>query len=250
MKISIIIITWNQLSVLKNCLASLQEIMLRADVEVIITDNGSCDGTAGFLKKEHPEIRLIELNKNKGVAFARNRALEKASGQYLLILDNDTIVSKKAIEGMEQFMDEHPEAGICACRLIDGQGIVQENCRKYPGLKEKFANIAKGKKYRYSYSEKIRSQVFEPVYLIGACQFIRKKAYEQVGALDENIFYGPEDADFCIRVKNAGWKIYFLPQYTITHLCRRMTNKRLFSKMAFRHFSALFYFYRKHKKFL
>lgn len=250
MKISIIIITWNQLPILKDCLNSLQEVMKRDDVEVIITDNGSKDNTVQFLEKEYPQIKLIKLPENKGVAFARNRALEVATGEYLFILDNDTIVSKEAIEGMETFMDEHPEAGMCGCKLIDGTGQVQENCRKYPGIREKIANIMKGKSYRYSYSDEVRSKVFEPVYLIGACQFVRKKAYEQAGGLDEKIFYGPEDADFCIRVKNAGWNIYYLPQYSIMHLCQRMTNKRLFSKMARKHTSALFYFYRKHKKFL
>ena len=249
MKISIVIITWNQLSILKDCLESLREIMKRKDVEIIISDNGSKDGTADFLKKEYPEIQLIELPENKGVSFARNRALEKASGEYLFILDNDTIASKEAIEGMEAFMDAHPKAGICGCRLIDKNGIQQESGKKFPGIGEKIANILKGQEYRYTYSEETRSQVFEPVYLIGACQFVRRKAYEDVGQIDENIFYGPEDADFCIRVKNAGWHVYYLPQYTITHLCQRMTNKRLFTKMGLKHLSALFYFYRKHKRY-
>ncbi|NDV47430.1 glycosyltransferase family 2 protein [Paludibacter sp. 221] len=249
MNISIIIITWNQLPVLQTSLTSLEETMQRKDVELIVVDNGSKDNTIEFLNTKYPEIKTIGLSENKGVAFARNRGLEIATGKYLFILDNDTVVSKEAIEGMESFMDNHPEAGMCGVKLVDGNGNVQESGRKYPGLKEKVANILKGKEYRYSYSEETRSNVFEPVYLIGACQFVRREAYEQVGTIDEHIFYGPEDADFCIRIKNAGWHIYYLPQYSITHLCQRMTNKKLFSKMALKHTLALFYFYRKHKRF-
>ena len=249
MKISIVIISWNQLAILQNCLVSLKEIMKRSDVEVLIADNGSKDGTAKFLKEQYPSVKLIELSENKGVAFARNRVLEKASGDYLFILDNDTIVSKEAIEGLEKFMDEHPEAGICGCKLIDANNQIQDSAKKYPGLNEKISNILNGSQYRYSYNEKTRATIFEPVYLIGACQFVRRKAFEETGFLDEKIFYGPEDADFCIRVKKAGWHIYFLPHYSIFHLCRRMTNKKLFSKMAFRHIFALLYFYKKHKRY-
>lgn len=250
MKISIILITWNAASVLRNCLESLKEIMQRKDVEVIITDNGSQDETVSFLKKEYPCIQLIELKENRGVAYARNRGLEKAKGKYLFILDNDTLVSREAVEGMEEFMDKHPQAGICGCRLQDGEGRIQESCRPYPGVRDKLANLLKGKEYRYFYSDETRSQIFEPVYLIGACQFVRYDAFKQAGLLDEHIFYGPEDADFCLRVKKANWHIYYLPQYTITHLCQRLTHKKMFSKTTRKHLSALLYFYWKHKKII
>lgn len=249
MKISIVLITWNGIAYLRNCLLSLSSVISRKDVELIIVDNGSEDETVLFLKSNYLNVHLIELQKNRGVAYARNRGLEKASGQYLFLLDNDTIVSKESVECMEVFMDSHPDAGMCACKLIDGNGTVQENCRKYPGIKEKIANILKGNQYRYSYSEQTRSQIFSPTYLIGACQFIRYEAYRQTGALDEKIFYGPEDADYCLRIRAKGWKIYFLPQCSITHLCQRMTNRQLFSKMSLIHFKALIYFYLKHKRF-
>src|ERR1035437_2018146 len=149
MKISIVLITWNGIAYLRNCLLSLSSVINRKDVELIVVDNGSEDDTVLFLKSNYPNIHLIELHQNRGVAYARNRGLEKASGQYLFLLDNDIIVSKESVECMETFMDSHPEVGMCACKLIDGNGIVQENCRKYPGIKEKIANILKGNQYRY-----------------------------------------------------------------------------------------------------
>ncbi|MEI8087855.1 MAG: glycosyltransferase family 2 protein [Paludibacter sp.] len=250
MKISVIIITWNGSLLLRNCLKSLDTLMERSDVEVIVVDNGSEDDTVAFMKSNYQSIQFIELSQNFGVAYARNKALEKAVGEYLFILDNDTVVSREAIEYMEIFMDTHPDAGMCGCKLIDGNGIVQENCKKYPGIKEKVANVMKGKEYRYSYTEETRSQIFSPEYLIGACQFIRSEAYKQVGSLDEHIFYGPEDADYCLRIQQKGWKIYFIPHCSIQHLCQRMTNKRLLTKMSFVHVKALFYFYFKYKRFL
>lgn len=248
MKISIIIITWNAVSVLRNCLVSLEEIMKREDVEIILVDNGSQDGTVSFIKETYPHIKLISLVANMGVAYARNRGLEKASGKYLFILDNDTVAGKEAIEGMEAFMDGHSEVGICGCKLIDADNRVQESCRRYPGISEKLSNLRKPGEYRYSYDEDRKSAPFEPEYLIGACQFIRREAFEAVGLLDQHIFYGPEDADFCLRVKKAGWSICYLPQYSIIHLCQRRTNKKLFSKLARKHAVALLYFYWKHKR--
>lgn len=90
---------------------------------------------------------------------------------------------------------------------------------------------------------------FEVEYVIGACQLIRREVISDVGYLDDNIFYGPEDADYCLRARLAGWKIVYLPYVSFMHDYQQMTNKRLFSKMSFIHLKSLIYFFIKHKRF-
>ena len=113
-QLSIVIITWNQLSYLRDCLCSLQPVMQREDVEVIVVDNGSEDDTCQYLTVNYPQIYLHINDCNKGVAYARNRGLELAQGKKVLFLDNDTVVNENAISGMEIYLDEHSKVGLCA----------------------------------------------------------------------------------------------------------------------------------------
>ena len=246
-QLSIVIITWNQLSYLQDCLCSLQPVMQREDVEVIVVDNGSEDGTCQYLTVNYPQIYLHINDCNKGVAYARNRGLELAQGKKVLFLDNDTVVNENAISGMEIYLDEHSKVGLCACRLVDSNSQIQDSFKHFPGLWLKIKNVLGITKTNAPDLQTVTSPI-EPVYVIGACQMIRREVIERIGLLDENIFYGPEDADYCMRIVAEGWKVVYLPQYTIVHHWRRATNKKLFSRLAWKHFCALCYFYAKYKR--
>lgn len=246
-QLSIVIITWNQLSYLQDCLCSLQPVMQREDVEVIVVDNGSEDGTCQYLTVNYPQIYLHINDCNKGVAYARNRGLELAQGKKVLFLDNDTVVNENAISGMEIYLDEHSKVGLCACRLVDSNSQIQDSFKPFPGLWLKIKNVLGITKTNAPDLQTVTSPI-EPVYVIGACQMIRREVIERIGLLDENIFYGPEDADYCMRIAAEGWKVVYLPQYTIVHHWRRATNKKLFSRLAWKHFCALCYFYAKYKR--
>ena len=246
-QLSIVIITWNQLSYLQDCLCSLQPVMQREDVEVIVVDNGSEDGTCQYLTVNYPQIYLHINDCNKGVAYARNRGLELAQGKKVLFLDNDTVVNENAISGMEIYLDEHSKVGLCACRLVDSNSPIQDSFKPFPGLWLKIKNVLGITKTNAPDLQTVTSPI-EPVYVIGACQMIRREVIERIGLLDENIFYGPEDADYCMRIVAEGWKVVYLPQYTIVHHWRRATNKKLFSRLAWKHFCALCYFYAKYKR--
>ena len=246
-QLSIVIITWNQLSYLQDCLCSLQPVMQREDVEVIVVDNGSEDGTCQYLTVNYPQIYLHINDCNKGVAYARNRGLELAQGKKVLFLDNDTVVNENAISGMEIYLDEHSKVGLCACRLVDSKSQIQDSFKPFPGLWLKIKNVLGITKTNAPDLQTVTSPI-EPVYVIGACQMIRREVIERIGLLDENIFYGPEDADYCMRIVAEGWKVVYLPQYTIVHHWRRATNKKLFSRLAWKHFCALCYFYAKYKR--
>lgn len=236
-KVSYILISHNGLHFLQQLLPSLEHQMRRKDVEVILVDNGSEDGTNDFISTHYPNIHFLSLFTNRGVAYARNRAMEHAKGQYLFILDNDTIINDAAVEGMEKYLDTHSKTGLVACQLQGPDGSVQNSYLPYPGIRSKLAHI-------FNTTHKKA----QPIYVIGACQMIRRQAFEQVGLLDETIFYGPEDCDFCLRVRAAGWLVEYLSQFSIIHICQRVTHNHLFSSLTYKHLLGLIYFYRKYHR--
>ena len=263
MRLSVVIITYNALAFLKPCLESLREVLDSPDAELILVDNASSDGTVDYVKQHFPQIRLIELDRNRGISYARNRGIEKAVGEYVLLLDSDTVANREAIDGMVTYMDANPRAGICGCRLLSIDNKIQDSFKKYPSIGYKANNLliaAAGKlkmkglvqslekrNGRYTYGDPaLITSPFSPTYLIGACQMIRRAMIAETGLLDERIFYGPEDADFCLRAAKAGWEVVYLPQFGITHHWQRSTGKKIFSTLTFKHIKALLYFYRKY----
>ncbi|MCM1319905.1 MAG: glycosyltransferase family 2 protein [Muribaculaceae bacterium] len=256
--VSIVIISWNSLGMLKKCLSSLDGYLNRQDVELVWVDNGSTDGAAEYVKHSYPGTKVILLPQNMGVAYARNRGVEAASGRYILFLDDDTEATVEALDILVEYMDLHPEVGIVGCALRDAQGRLQNSFKGYPGLLCKVKNVLSAKLHITALKEKcglksepkLPSQVIYPTYIIGACQLLRREVFEKVGLLDEHIFYGPEDADFCIRAARKGYLTAFLPYISIRHHYRRITAKRLTTPASKAHIKALRYFWRKHHRYL
>ena len=264
-RLSVIIITWNAEQDVKQCLYSVLEAIASRVTEVIVVDNGSTDNTRAILESYGERINLFLLKKNNGVAVARNVGMAAAKGEYIWILDVDTIVNKDAVDGMIEYLGNNPECGICACRLQSENGDVQDSCRKLPYPKHKIRNLLMAKTGKFAFTKKLNDKIkkqnesqfyhkelhdgepFETEYVIGACQMFRKSILEEVGFLDEKIFYGPEDADFCLRVSRKGYKVVCLPAYYIVHHYNRISNKKIFSRLSYLHLKGLVYFYVKHK---
>lgn len=255
MKLSVVLICWNSLAYLREVLASLRDTLTATSKsEIIIIDNGSTDGTQEYITQHYNHAIYHRLPTNQGVAYARNRGIELARGEYIWLLDDDTIVNRQALATMLKYMSTHPQCGICGCRLVNTSGETQQSYKPYPGMGIKIRNVLYSLTHHQSPpNDPYESQLslgkpFEPTYIIGACQLIRRSVIEKIGLLDEKIFYGPEDADYCIRTRQAGWHIAYLPQVAITHHWKRITNRNLFSPMARRHIAALIYFYCKHRR--
>ena len=243
-KLSIIILTYDHLDDTRRCLSSLEPVMERGDTEVIIVDNASTDGTPQYIAQTYPLIHLTVNPVNRGVAAARNQGIAQATAATLLILDNDTIATTRAIDGMMAYLESHPQVGLCACRLTDTEGNVQRSFRPFPSLKGKLLSVLGLR----SAAEKFRADdegAIEPYYVIGACQMIRREALDQVGQLDEAIFYGPEDADLCHRLRQSGWQVKYLPQFSIIHTYYRRTRRQPLSRLGLHHIGGLLHFYRK-----
>ena len=251
MTLSIVILTFNQrVHTLRLMDSLLPYLCSRKDVEAVIIDNGSSDGTTDAIMdklQSYPEIegrlRIIVEKENRGVAAGRNIGLNSSQSDFLLILDNDTIISGQAIDGLLNHLQNHPGCGICAPALYSPSGEPQLSAKPYPGLRLKLAHILRPGKELVREKEEMKKR--HPWYVIGACQMFRKSVFDKVGQLDEGIFYGPEDADYCARVRECGFTIDYLPEFSIIHDWRRVTRRNPISKLALKHFAGLLRFWSK-----
>lgn len=252
--VSVILISWKMRGLLERMLRTLFEYSSNAMIEVICVDNGSLDGTAEMVERDFPSVTLIRNSQNKGVAPARNQAISVARGRYAAILDADMELVEDAIGPIVAFLECHPEVGMAGCRLTFADGTTQLNAKRFPSplallsRRLPFLRTLGGRSAlsRHEMSEWDRTTSREVDYLIGACQVVRRSIFEQVGLLDENIFYGPEDIDFCVRVRRAGWKIWWIHNARIIHHEQRVTKRNPLSTLSFKHYKGLFYFFRKH----
>ncbi|MCE5174491.1 MAG: glycosyltransferase family 2 protein [Bacteroidales bacterium] len=266
MELSVILICHNSANDIEPCLDSLLKACSLYDYEIIAVDNGSTDHSASLLEKYEPKLFLLHNSNNQGVAKARNKALKLAKGDIIWILDMDTIVNKEALDKMWQCCLDDAKIGLCGCKLTDADGHVQDSCRKYPRLSYKYLNLLesrinshrclkslhsnlKSRNERQFYHQEMNGNTpFEVEYLIGACQMFRHSVLKKVGYLDETILYGPEDADFCLRIHQAGLQVKYIPDVSIVHHYRRGSNKSPFSRLSLWHAKGLLYFWWKNRK--
>lgn len=254
MDVGIVISTLNSEPLLEDCLFSIYKNTIRAKFEIIVIDNASTDNSIKMLEKNFPDVRIIRNRKNKGVAPSRNQGLKNITARYVLILDADTTIEKEAIDKMVEFMDDNPQIGICGAKLISPSGELQLTCRRFhniliPFLRRlTFLNFVKS-------SRQLRNFLMEDWdhtsprkvdHVIGACQLIRKEVTDQIGILDNRMFYGWEDTDFCIRSKRAGYETWYYPYATIIHHEQRITKRKIFSKLLFENFKSMVTFFRKY----
>lgn len=225
MDLSILVINWNTRDLLEECLKSIYLNVRKVSFEILVVDNGSSDGSREMIKEEFSQVRLIENKNNLGFARANNQALKRSKGKYELLLNPDTLVRESALEAMVSFMEANARVGICGCRLLNEDGSVQPSCGKFPDLFTIFLHMTK---LNYLYPNNRFSRRFMGAslegneaggvdWVTGACLLVRRQAVEEIGLLDEGFFMYCEDMDWCRRMKDAGWKVYYLPQAEVVH---------------------------------
>lgn len=253
--LSIILLTWNSLEMAKSCIQSIYEKSKGITFEIIVVDNGSTDSTVDWLRSNYPEIRIIQNRRNLGVARARNQGLRAARARTCCILDIDTILLNDALTRLKRRLDSEKDIGIVAPRMLYADGTLQENCRQFPTLTTKIWRLlTQGflHKRPKDYSP-IGPEVTSPVdvdYAIGACQMFRKDLLDEIGYLDEGIFYGPEDVDFCLRAWKHGCRVTYEPSAEVLHYEQRLSYQNPFSKIAWSNAVGLLYYFWKHRYLL
>jgi len=235
MDLSIIIVNWNTKELLKDCIKSIYKKTQNIDYEIIIVDNASKDGSVKMLKEEFPQCITIASKENLGFAKGNNRAIQKANGKYILFLNPDTELKTEAIGGMINFMKENDEIGAIGCKLLNRDGSIQFTCaRKFPTPFNKFCFLTMLNRIfptckfvsstEMNYWDHLDSREVE--CLSGACVLTRKKIIDQVGGFDEKFFMYCEDVELCYRIKNHGWRIYYLAGEAIYHYSGASSNQR------------------------
>ena len=224
--VSIVIVNWNTRDILRDCLASVYEQGGEIDFEVIVVDNASTDGSVEMVKKDFPQVTLIENSQNLGFAAANNQGIAISKGRYVLLLNSDTIVLDNAIAKTAAFADSHPEAAVVGCRVLNPDRTLQPTCFMFPSI----LNMLLSSTYLYKLFPKSkffgrermtwwnRNDIREVDVVTGCFMLVRQDAIKKVGSMDEQFFMYVEETDWCYRFKQAGWKILFTPCAEIIHL--------------------------------
>lgn len=254
MKLTVIIVSYNVKYFLQQALASIRRAASGMPVEIIVVDNASADGSAAMVRSRFPEVTLIENKTNRGFAAANNQGIRIAKGEYVLLLNPDTLLQEDTLEKTVHFMDTHPDAGALGVKMIDGKGLfLPESKRSLPTPKVAFfkmfglsALFPKSKLFgRYHLGYLNEDETYEVEVLSGAFMLIRKKALDEVGLLDETFFMYGEDIDLSCRIIKAGYKNYYFPQTRIIHYKGESTRKGSLNYVRM-FYQAMMIFSRKH----
>ncbi len=254
LKLSVIIVNYNVKYFLEQALLSVRRASGRLDVEVIVVDNNSVDDSLIMLAEKFPEVKVMANQENVGFSKANNQALNLARGEYVLLLNPDTVVEEDTFRKCIRFMDEHPEAGALGVKMIDGSGrFLPESKRGFPspmvafykmfGLAELFPRSPLFNHYHLGYLDKDENHEVE--ILSGAFMFIRRAVLEITGFLDEAFFMYGEDIDLSYRIIQAGYKNYYFAGTTIIHYKGESTKKGSLNYIRV-FYNAMIIFARKH----
>lgn len=253
MKLSIIIVSYNVRYYLEQCLLSVEKATAGIDAEVIVFDNHSHDDSVAYLSSRFPKVSFIASNHNIGFAKANNRAIRQSLGEYVLLLNPDTVVGEHTLRDAVAFMDAHPDAGAAGVRMLKADGgDAMESRRGIPtpltafykmsGLCTRFPHNHRLGKYYMSYLPWDQPERIEIVS--GAFCLLRRKALDEVGLLDEDFFMYGEDIDLSYRLLKGGWHNWYLPT-KILHYKGESTKKSSF-RYVHVFYESMLIFFRKH----
>lgn len=254
MRLSVVFLSYNTRDLTRQALNSVLAAAEGLEAEIFVVDNASADGSADMIAEEFPQVKLVCNEANVGFSAGNNVALRQVTGEYALLINTDTIVRRDALHAMVDFLDAHPEAGACGCKILDPDGTLQLDSRrgfptplaafcKMSGLSRLFPKHPLMARYHLTHLDP--EQTAEIEVLSGSCMMVRKAAMDQVGLLDEDYFMYGEDIDWCYRFHQAGWKIYYLPTTAIIHF-RGESGRGTPLKILYRKSRAMSIFVNKH----
>ena len=253
MKLSVVIVNYNVKYFLEQCLHSLEQDAGGISHEVIVVDNASTDGSGEYITSRFPSIKWMACRENNGFSKGNNIAIAQAKGEYILMLNPDTVVTKEAIEGCVEFMDTHADAGACGVYMLRTDGTFAPESRralptpfvsfcKMTGLSKLFPKSRTFGRYYMQYLDKEKINAIE--IISGAYMMLRSKTIKKTGALDEDFFMYGEDIDLSYRILKAGYSNYYLP-LRILHYKGESTNKSSY-RYVHTFYRAMQLFFKKH----
>ncbi|MDH3251666.1 MAG: glycosyltransferase [Ignavibacteria bacterium] len=234
MDLSVIIVNYNVRQFLENALTSVKKAMAGIRGEIFVVDNASDDGSVEMVRTRFPDVCLIANSENVGFAKANNMALVRAQGRFLLLLNPDTLVQEDTFEVMLRFFERHVNAGLAGCKILNPDGSLQLACRRsFPtpwvaltritGLSTLFPRSRFFGRYNLTYLNPDETHEVEAIS--GSFMMMRREVYTKVGGLDEAFFMYGEDLDWCYRVSEAGFGVYYVHNTQIVHFKGESTRR-------------------------
>jgi len=253
--VSAVVVNWNGGTELIECIKALlsQE---GVELEVVVVDNGSTDGSADLVEVRFPQVKVVRNGRNLGYAKAANIGVGATRGEHVLLLNPDTRLLPEALPLLISFMESHPDAGALGPKLINPNGSLQPSCRRFPPLGATFLRHTPLELLfpshpflkRYLMFDLDRTRPAEVDWVSGACILLRREAFEEVGGFDERYFLYSEDVDLCLRLKKAGWKVYYVPHAKAFHIGGHASERRPVFSLYHAHRSMWLFFRAHHRK--
>lgn len=258
--LSVVVVTYNCRDLVSNCLHALERQRDEIDFETLLVDNASTDGTFSFVSESFPWVDVSSADSNVGFARATNSGLQQANGEYVLLLNPDTVVPDGGLAKVLAAMEARPDAGMLGCKLVKPDGVLDHACKRsfptpatalayfarldrFPWLNERLGSY--GGRYTTAWLADDQEAPVDAVN--GAFMLVRRQALEAVGPLDERFWLYGEDLDWCCRFWAAGWPVIYWPGVTVIHAkggssgpSRSWTTNRAFHR-------CMWLFYRKHQ---
>ena len=246
MKLSVIILNYNVRYFLELCIKSVQAAITEIDAEIIVVDNNSSDGSCAMIKGLFPSVKLLENKDNVGFSIANNQGVAIATGEYVCILNPDTVVAEDTFLQLLNFSATKSNLGMVGCKLIDGSGkFLPESKRNVPTQLIAIKKLI-GLSSEYYVSDIKDNAIGKASVFVGAFMFLTKKRYQEVGGFDERYFMYGEDIDFSYSILKAGYDNYYYGKTTVIHYKGESTLKdEVYAK---RFYGAMKLFYEKHFK--
>ena len=251
MDLSVVIVNYQTFELTRNTVNSILKYDYPFSYEILVVDNASGDDSLSKLQDYFGDkVEFIASPSNSGFAAGNNLALSVAKGEYVLLLNSDTVVWENTLEDIYNYMESHSDAGASGCRVLLENGDLDKACKRtFPNVKNSFFRLFhipnKSKDDNYNLDNLPDDEVYEIDCLTGAFMFIRKDALDEIGFLDETFFMYGEDIDLCFRIKEAGWKIVYYGKSKITHL-KGASSKKQKSKLIYEFYRAMYIYYKKH----
>ena len=254
MKISIIIVSWNVKDDLVNCLDSIYRNPPSQEYEIIVVDNASTDDTVATIKRQYKNVLVIENLTNSGFSAANNLGIHKARGQYLFLLNPDTIVCENAIDVLAKTLDNYEDSGGCGPRLFNPDGSDQIAVGSVPTFRAMLygKTILRSLGIFRSHYKSLKHLDFdyetqkEMEQLSGAAVMVRNSVMKEIGLMDEAFFMYYEDIDLFLRIRKARWKLLYVPTAKIIHAGGKSSDQVSWAKHMMM-YESLFIFLKKHK---
>lgn len=222
-EVSVIVLNWNTRDLLAECLNTILQNAQGFELEIIVVDNASTDGSQAMLQRSFPQVRLLANPTNVGFAKANNQGMATSKGRYMLLLNSDAFLQPGALQALVSLAEVKPQAGLVGAQLLNPDGSFQASHTFFPTLWREFLILSGlgralfGHWYPSHGPEEAKGPQFVD-YVEGACLLVRREAFETVGGLDEDYFMYAEEVDWCYALRARGWQVWYQPAARVIHL--------------------------------